>query len=842
MDGLMRFGCLGRCLIAFLALVVWSQPASASAASRSPLAGGREGRSLQRNAKAATALAPGDNLVVNPIARRSYDGLAGCYAVAVVTGDAARFTRSPRGSNGSALLTIGRYRRPLMLTQSAACAPKVVVGHAYTASLRYRSTTRASFEVLAHSQTGWRVWYVAATRLKATRSLRKLSVLLRPIQGGVDQVVFGLLLRSRGSLQSTDFSLIDSSAAPGAPSPLFNGSQGFVTPLLGPSLSTPKTEEMPSGEKGPPAKEIPPDEETPPVKGGKWTVIAGVDKARSVHAILLQDGKLLIMAGSGNDRMEFEEGKFKSYLYNPVAGTWKELETPKDVFCSGHVQLADGNVLILGGTRAYPDPPKPGEYPSTIYKGENMSWIFNIRSERYEQVPYAEAKPSNPNEPGPLLSGTWYPSATELGNGDVISFGGLNEKGEGTTDTNYFTDPANEGTNGDQSGQWVGWASTKLQQTYPWFWGLYPSMILTADGRLFYDGSHVFGNGLEGTPQAPSGSSLYDFYCTPGKTSLQEEEERDHPNPNAEVEGPKGVVFKRVTDTPGLREPNMRDQSASLLLPPAQNQKVMIMGGGNTYEPMKNAIGFTEEIDLKETSPHWIAGPSLPSGSMEDGSMEPAGAGKMYISAVALPDGGVLETGGSLHPRTENVREASIFDPSTNAFTPVVADPVGRDYHSEALLLPDGRVIALGSNPANPVTGAESFETRISIYEPPYLFKGSRPALQLIDGEANHLEAGVNKTKQWEYGTEHTLGYSSSSPVTKAVLIRPAAVTHSSDPNQREVALPISHDENGELTVSLTSNDNIAPPGYYMVFLVNSSGVPSVAQWVHVGAQGAPAP
>jgi Domain of unknown function (DUF1929) len=774
-------------------------------------------------------VALGDNLVLNPIARRSYERLAGCYAVAVVAGDAARFTGSPRSSNGSAILTIGRYRRPLMLTQSAACAPRVVVGHAYTASLRYRSTARASFEVLAHSQTGWHVWYVAATRLKASKSLRKVSVLLRPIQGGVDQVAFGLLLRSRGSLRSTDFSLIDSSASPGASSPLLSGSQGFVTPLPGPSSSQ-KTEE------------IPPNEETQLAKSGKWTVITIVDKARSVHAILLQNGKLLIMAGSGNDRMEFKKGEFKSYLYDPVAETWKELTTPKDVFCSGHVQLADGNVLILGGTSAYPAEPKPGEYPSTIYKGENMSWIFNIRSEKYEQVPYDEANPANQSEPGPLLSGTWYPSATELGNGDVISFGGLNEQGAGTTDTNYFTDPANEGTNGDLAGRWVGWGSTKLQQTYSWFWGLYPSMILTADGRLFYDGSHVFGNGLEGNPQAPSGSSLYDFYCTPGKTLTQEEEERHNTNPNAEVEGPKGVVFKRVTDTPGLREPNMRDQSASLLLPPAQSQKVMIMGGGNTYEPNKNAIGLTDEINLQEASPHWTVGPNLPRGTMEDGSMEPQGAGKMYVSAVALPDGSVLETGGSLHPRTENVYEASIFDPSTNAFTSVAADPVGRNYHSEALLLPDGRVIALGSNPANPATGAESFEARISIYEPPYLFKGSRPVLQLIDGEANRLEGGINRTKQWEYGTEHTLGYGSSSPVTKAVLIRPAAVTHSSDPNQREIALPISRNENGELTVSLTSNDNIAPPGYYMVSLVNSSGVPSVAQWVHVGTQGAPTP
>lgn len=160
-------------------------------------------------------------------------------------------------------------------------------------------------------------------------------------------------------------------------------------------------------------------------------------------------------------------------------------------------------------------------------------------------------------------------------------------------------------------------------------------------------------------------------------------------------------------------------------------------------------------------------------------------------------------------------------------------------------------MIALGSNPVNEGTTEEGFETRISIYEPPYMFNGKneaaeRPVLSGIDGEANSTEGNITKTKQWEYGSEHTLSYSSpSSEIKSAVLIRPAAVTHSSDPNQREVELPIKETtgpagEKQSLEVSLTSNSNLAPPGYYMVFLINSQGVPSVAQWVHVGPQGAP--
>jgi hypothetical protein len=762
-----------------------------------------------------------------------------CFAQVATAGRSLRFSNAPAGPDGSVSLTIRRFQHPILIAQASACSPSVLVGHTYRASLRYRSSTGAlSLEVLSHRHGAWSVSRVAQ-HLKASKGYTTASVVIGPIAGGVDRVDVGLLLRAAGTVRATGFTLTDISASPAAPH--------LGSAPAAPAAPTPTPT---------PAPTPGPGEETPPsgpAVTGKWTVLPGIS-ARSVHAILLQNGKLLIMAGSGNSREEAEMHHFRSFIYDPVANTSREIPTPEDVFCSGHVQLTNGNVLILGGTKEYPPAPKPGEFPSTKYKGENASWIFNIHKEEYEEVKSAHASQFHESEPGPLLNGAWYPSATELGNGDVISFGGLNEQGNGAVQTNYYTDPANPAPPGDNPGEWVGFGSN-IQQTFDWFWGLYPSMILTDDGRLFYDGSHVFGNGLDNeetgepgvtkvAPNAPLGSSIYDFYCTPGKTQEEEEIEqgllpkKGETNPNVIVKGPNGE-FKRVTSTPGLREPDMRDQSASLLLPPAQAQKVMIMGGGNTYRTANNALDLTDEINLNESNPEWKPGPNLPQGEMESGGMEPMGAGKMYISAVALPDGTVFETGGSLRPRMDNVHEASIFSPQTNAFTPVAADPVGRNYHSEALLLPDGRVIALGSNPADPETGQESFETRISIYEPPYLFKGARPAINLIDGVANHLEGSVNHTAQWEWGATPTISYSSSEKIKSAVLVRPAAVTHSSDPNQREVALPIASGgeagENKQLQVGLTSNPNLAPPGYYMVFLVNSKGVPSVAQWVHVG-------
>ncbi len=610
-----------------------------------------------------------------------------CYATAVVGSHSVHFGAVRAATGGLVRLSTPRGAKRVTLAQTPTCAAVVAAGGAYRATLRYRSTAGSlELQVLSHSRAGWRLWYDAARLGRTTTGSRQLTVALKSIPRGVDRVSLALTLSGSGSALAGDFA---------------------VSPVPVPST----VHVLPASEKPAAAAAEAPAAEAPAGLGpGTWEVLPGFG-ARSVHAILLQNGRVLIMAGSGNSLEDFTMKIFKSWLYDPATNEVEELKhTPGDVFCSGHVQLANGNVLIVGGTGAYPPPAGPGEEPSTEYKGENASWIFNIRTDEYEPVKAKEVH--QPSEPGPLLSGTWYPSATELGNGDVISFGGLNEQGQGATSTNYYSGPGNEGTDGDGAEEWVGFGSSKLQQTYDWFWGLYPSMILTADGRLFYDGSHVFGKGLDAveknpehekgvlTPaaQAPTGSSIYDFYCTPGKTEAEEHKEQNETNPNAIVTGPNGK-FERIQSTPGLREPDHRDQSASLLLPPAQDQKVMIMGGGETYEPKTDAIDLTDEIDLKEKEPHWKAGPNLPRGTLEDGSMEPMGAGKMYDSAVALPDGTLLETGGALIPRTENVHEASIFNPKTNTFTPVAADPVGRDYHSEALLLPDGRVMALGSNP-----------------------------------------------------------------------------------------------------------------------------------------------
>ena len=115
--------------------------------------------------------------------------------------------------------------------------------------------------------------------------------------------------------------------------------------------------------------------------------------------------------------------------------------------------------------------------------------------------------------------------------------------------------------------------------------------------------------------------------------------------------------------------------------------------------------------------------------------------------------------------------------------------------------------------------GNGTWNHNVSVYTPPYLLKGTRPTItSLIDTE-------------WTYGDTQRITV--DRPIAKAELIRPAAVTHSSDPNQRFVDLPLSVDgDNVDLNV--TSNPDLAPPGWYMLFAVDANGVPSVAKWVHL--------
>ena len=645
----------------------------------------------------------GANLVGNPgLEALDGNGFPVCWEQSGWGSNGYSFSVSHPGHSGNNAMTInlsaaGSGDRKAMMLEDTSCAPNVTPGHQYDLAVSYKTTTPDTvLTVFRHDVAqGWVYWTDLANLPVATAFTRQ-TVRTPQVPPNTDQIVWGVTIYGVGTLTTDDYTMEDATQ----PTPENACSAGAACTK------------------------------------GAWQVMPFDSPVRGIHAVVLRNGNVLLVAGSGNNPDDFAAKTFKSAIYHPGSGTFTTVPTPEDLFCSGHVQLPDGRILVMGGNKDY-----PAADGSHGYKGLKNSYVFDPATNSYERV-------------NDMTSGSWYPSATVLGNGDVISLGGLGEDSSGTVATQYFD---------TSQKRWLG--LNEAHQTWN-FWGLYPSMILMQDGRLFYTGSHVFGNGLPG-----SGAYIYNYDAN------------------------------TITPVNGLRRKDERDQSMSVLLPPAQDQKVLTMGGGN-IETNPDAHALTDVIDLKQPNPAYVAGPSLP-------------AGKMYVSAVLLPDGKVFETGGGLHNRADPVYEASMYDPATNAFTGMATDPVPRTYHSSAFLLPDGRVMAVGDNPGN-----GSFDMRISVYSPPYLFKGARPHLTSISDT------------QWAYGTSHTVTV--DAPILKAELIRPEAVTHSSDPNQRFVDLPMTVNGN-TIGLNLTSNPNIAPPGWYMLFLVGTNGVPSVAKWVHVG-------
>jgi hypothetical protein len=140
-----------------------------------------------------------------------------------------------------------------------------------------------------------------------------------------------------------------------------------------------------------------------------------------------------------------------------------------------------------------------------------------------------------------------------------------------------------------------------------------------------------------------------------------------------------------------------------------------------------------------------------------------------------------------------------------------------REYHSTALLLPDARVLVSGMGND---FGQVPNETNAEIFSPPYLFQGARPAISLAPA-------------QIQYAANFSVTTPDYASISKVVLIRTGATTHFFDQNTRYVPLAFQQTTGG-LTVTGPVDGNLAPPGYYMLFLVNSSGVPSVASIVQI--------
>jgi hypothetical protein len=381
--------------------------------------------------------------------------------------------------------------------------------------------------------------------------------------------------------------------------------------------------------------------------------------------------------------------------------------------CAGHSFLADGRLLVAGGTLGF----NPTRGPKSAY-------IFDSFTEQWIQIE-------------DMRAGRWYPSNITLPDGRVITISGLND-----TDGAINSDVELWDAKGTNNWQLLG------QKTVPY----YPYLHVLSNGLVFRSG----------------------------------------PDAQTEICDPSSNQWSFVA----TRNVAGRYEAPSVLLPRTLD-RVMVMGGNNlTGQPVNSA----EIIDLRAATPQWTNIPHMNFRRME-------------FNAVTLPDGKVFVVGGrsDFDSSPTPVLTPEIFDPQTLTWDMVEPHQIPRRYHSTAILLPDARVLVAG----------EDFQPSGEIYSPPYLFQGNRPTIVSAPGILR-------------YGEDFDLNFTSTTTTNRVALIRFSSVTHSVNFDQRYVRLADLTTGSGVYTVAAPATANLAPPGYYMLFVTDQDGVPSVAATVQL--------
>jgi Domain of unknown function (DUF1929)/Bacterial Ig domain len=409
------------------------------------------------------------------------------------------------------------------------------------------------------------------------------------------------------------------------------------------------------------------------------------------------------------------------------------------------------------------------ESSSQTWKGLDKVFTFNPWTETWREQPK-------------MAHGRWYPTGVRMADGRVPIVSGLDESGvliprsNTNPDVELFTPPDAPGGLG---------SITKIgvigdDPVKKPIGQLYPRMIAMASGHTILAG--------------PDKETSWYF---------------DDVDANPFTWG----------DIPNLTRHRIWGTTVPLPSGPGGPTKLLAMGGTEwSGEPSTTT---TELFD--ENSP----------GSWQPQTGKDNLYGRGHANTVLLPDGSMVEVGGGrgsldsfespLHYAEPEQRHIELWDPDTREWRLGPAQTEARAYHSTAVLLPDGRVMSAGDDfngdpgKIDSSTDTDPMEDTAEIYKPPYLFRGERPTITTAPATI-----GFNGT----FGVD-----TPNTNITGAALAAPAAVTHGVDMNQRMLELNVVQ-RTGCVSVTAPTGPNAAPPGYYMLFLLNDQGVPSVAKFV----------
>jgi hypothetical protein len=540
-----------------------------------------------------------------------------------------------------------------------------------------------------------------------------------------------------------------------------------------------------------------PDPEQPappagdPQKVGRWETIPAEFTNAATHVALLHTNKIFAHGGSSLDRNEFANPTLPPGEILDLSTTPYQVRPitrdglAGDLWCGGHTLLKDGTLLMAGGTGYYPPTPDP------FYGGLKQAYLFDPEAETWERLP-------------DMQEGRWYPTLIRLPDNRVLCVAGLKYRPPDSP----VEKSALRGilklifTLKDRivTVQEIFDPETKSWQTLgpEWFAPLYPRLHLLPDGDVFFTGAfnaHYFLHGKFPSAQWDAGAHTW-------------------------------------TERGGRHFKKNREEGLSILLAlrPEQDYRVEVMiAGGGTHTlgtmlvSVLHGIGrgvsnfvmrlltdvedSVERIDLSAPAPKWHA-----VGKM----LRP----RVHAAGVLLPDGKVLVVGGmseygmgEMHQPAHPVLEAELYDPETDQWTLMAAQERARVYHSSALLLPDGRVISMGSNPR-----AGHIERKIEIFSPPYVF-ADRPAILAAPGEIR-------------IGGKFTVEVDDAQAIGQVVLMRPEVYTHVTNTDQRLLELEFAPLDATHLEAEGPPSAGHMPEGHSLLFVLNKANVPSEGRFV----------
>ena len=544
--------------------------------------------------------------------------------------------------------------------------------------------------------------------------------------------------------------------------------------------------------------------------------ISDSNKILAVHATLLKTGNILFFGGdqhtgSLNDNNDIDHTRLmdaETFRIKTITGL---ISPPSDVFCAGHAQTADGDLLVAGGTF---DWRLEGEHidhaAADHFIGSRDTWIFDAVGESWvrkgllhrervadfvsEHLLDWQAENQNAtaqeiadktaelqaqadiNDPNALIhrtGGKWYPTVVTLPDGKLLCVSGHAREEDSRHNNNsletYDTSTSQWTLVGDKDADLV---PRTVGRSYE-----YPRLMVLSDGTVFSSYNMQDGNVHKWTVGQDSDA------WTQVAGSIPES------NPHSHLNG------------------------SAVLLP------FWLHSANNTYHPDRVLmIGGQQPRTIEPTSnnPMWQATAQR---KLMVGGQPPL---RRNHGSVILPTGEIFVEGGVRVENDDNtgVLAAELYDPVGNEWFTLPDAKVVRNYHHVSLLLPNGSVYVGGSNVnAGPGLGARIFD--IEVFKPWY-FCRSRPILQNVPSKAFHDSSFTITSPDYER-------------IAKVVIVKCGTTTHNFNCDQRLVELPMSKSEKpGEITVTMPDIENIAIVGHYLLFILDRENVPSLGQFIQV--------